>query len=181
MGPQCVDCCPNRLRGWLRREAKSSVTLGSFGPKRDRVRPGLLPQLGKLREKLDGVHRRHIRAIWPAARCSSTNWSKMIALMETNDVGLAPVPQGARGPRLASQRFRSLSRSRGNLGRRLHIDREVKGGDFAIFTRHLVNDVIRSDVPRTSLIKDNAGWGFDQSTSGNSVRGERCFPYRKRA
>ena len=56
--------------GW--RAAKSSVALGSPGPKRQPVRPGLLPLFGKLRVKLHGVHRRHISDIWPTPRWAET-------------------------------------------------------------------------------------------------------------
>ena len=52
------------------RMLKSSVTLGS--PKRQPVRPGLLPLLGKLRVKLHGVHRRHVSDIWPTPRWAET-------------------------------------------------------------------------------------------------------------
>jgi hypothetical protein len=48
------------------------------------------------------------------------------------------------------------------LGQHLHTDRDVEGADLAIFTRHLVNDVIGSDVSSTGLIENHAGWGIDR-------------------
>jgi hypothetical protein len=54
------------------RSSAGPLRAGGLGPKRQRVRPHLLPLLDKLHGKLHGVHRGHIGGIWPSTRRAET-------------------------------------------------------------------------------------------------------------